>query len=329
MDRLLCTVGELVSDLSLVGAKAASESTLLERIDSASGWIDHELGKFVPVTETRSLDGSGDSDLFVPALLALTSVTIDGVAVDLSDIQLYPEGRYYEHGPYSRLYYDGGWTIGRQNVVIVGRWGMYEEAVSCQLSSVSQTDVATTITVSDGGKVSVGMVLLLNDEQEVIAGVDSPSDSTANLNGVLDGAQEVITLTDGSQVHRGEVIRVDFEQMRVLDISGNSVLVTRGWNGTSKTSHLTGVDVYVYRAFTVRRGVNGTTAAAHVAAAVSRYVAPGEVNWLARMMAGLMAKKADTGFAGRSGNAETGETFYYNEFPGQIEKIKQHFWVVN
>jgi hypothetical protein len=84
----------------------------------------------------------------------------------------------------------------------------------------------------------------------------------------------------------------------------------------------------VYRTVTATRAVNGTTAAAHSTAAASRYIPPADVNWLCRQMAGLMHKKAQSGFSGKVGNAELGETFYYNEFPGQIKEIQKNYRVV-
>jgi hypothetical protein len=84
----------------------------------------------------------------------------------------------------------------------------------------------------------------------------------------------------------------------------------------------------VYRTFTVSRGVNGTTAAAHSSKAISRYMAPYDVNWLARQMAGLMWKKARSGFAGKVGNQELGEVFYQNEFPEQIKQVRANYRIV-
>jgi len=71
--------------------------------------------------------------------------------------------------------------------------------------------------------------------------------------------------------------------------------------------------------------MNGTVAAAHTSAAVSRFVIPEDVNWLCREVAGLMRMKAKVNFAAKSGNAELGEAFYFNEFPKQIETIKRNY----
>jgi hypothetical protein len=165
-------------------------------------------------------------------------------------------------------------------------------------------------------------VLLVETEQDVVTATGDPTDSTANLNGAIDANQEEITLDDASKVNLNEILRVGFEQMRVLDKAGNLALVSRGYNGTKRVAHNTATDVFVYRTYKVTRGVNGTTAVGHTTAAIQRYVPPEDINGLCRQMAALAIKMASTGFSGRVGNAETGEVSYYKAFPSEIEKIR-------
>jgi len=40
-------------------------------------------------------------------------------------------------------------------------------------------------------------------------------------------------------------------------------------------------------------------------------------------------RKAETGFAGKTGNVELGEVFYHNEFPEQIEKVAKNYRIVS
>jgi hypothetical protein len=75
----------------------------------------------------------------------------------------------------------------------------------------------------------------------------------------------------------------------------------------------------------VERGVNGTTVAAHTDKPLYRYIPPEDVNWLCRQIAGLMHMKAKSNFAGKTGSAETGETFYFNEFPNQVKEIAKNY----
>jgi hypothetical protein len=72
--------------------------------------------------------------------------------------------------------------------------------------------------------------------------------------------------------------------------------------------------------------VNGTTAATHSSKVVSRYIVPENLNWLCRQIAALMHRKAQTGFAGKTANAQNGEVFYMDEFPKfVIEKVRNGY----
>jgi hypothetical protein len=83
----------------------------------------------------------------------------------------------------------------------------------------------------------------------------------------------------------------------------------------------------VYRKLEVVRGVNGTTAATHlISTAISRYLVPADVLFLCKEIATLMAHKAETGYAGRTGNAELGQVFYNDAFPRyDIERVRDHY----
>ncbi len=112
-------------------------------------------------------------------------------------------------------------------------------------------------------------------------------------------------------------------------IVGNVLVLDRGWNRTTRKAHLDDASISVFRTFTVERGVNGTTAAIHSNKSISRCMVPWDVNWLCRQIAGLMRMKAASGFAGKIGNADTGETFYQNEFPDLIKKIERNYRIVS
>jgi len=327
--QLYCSVSEILDDLDKPGA---DEAKTLRNIRDASRFI---AGLFewpmLPEIATRSFRGGDGDTLFLRSpLLRVTSLThLDEALTAGVDFSLEPQERWWTGGPYSRLATlpdgsIGGWADTAGAVEIAGWWGLYDEAISLQLSTVSQLIGASTIEVSDGSQVSPGMLLKLNDEWEEVTGAAPASASGATLNGAIDETDEEITLSDGSLVKTGEVIKINFERMRVLDIAGNDVAVKRAYALTRRASHLTAAAVYVQRSYTVSRGANGSTAAAHSSAAVYRQVPPGDVNYLCRQIAALMGIKAGTQFAGRQGTAD-GETFYYNEFPSAIEKIKDKY----
>lgn len=334
MGQVYCTVQELLNDLEHEGLRNHGAQRIYEMIQSASQWILGRFGNFIPIADTKYFDGDGSQELIVPALLSATTILVDDDELESGDYILYPQNKLWANGPYMRIkvhpdsdtvYYFP--AIARV-ASILGTWGLWEKSQSTGATVASQTDSATTLVVDDASVVSPGAVLLIESEQELVTAVGSPTDSTADTNEELDAEEDQVTVTDGTKVKIGEVIRIEFEQMLVRDISGNDLLVERGWNRTARVVHLTAMDVYVYRTFAVERGVNGTTAAAHTSKAVSRFVAPSDVFYLCKQMAALMLKKADSGFAGKVGSVETGETFYFNEFPQRvIEEIGMNYFV--
>ena len=330
MEQIYCSVSEIVED---VGQLGISEAAVMGKIQAASQFILKEIGQFLPVLETRYFEGEGDDELLVPPLLKVTSILNQGVTLQATDYLLQPDGRRWRNGPYDTIeLYDLGsalaWSELDRGVVVPGWWGMYDEAVSVQLSAVSQLIGDTTLVVSDGSKVSPGMVLLIGAEWELVTGTGAATAAGTTLSVNLDESAEEMKVSDGTKVNVGETIKVDFELMRVLDVSGNLVNVARGINGTARRPHSLNTAVMALRTFSVVRGANGSTAAAHTSAAVSRQVAPADVNYLCRQIAALMINKAKTNFSGRGGNDEAGTGFWVNEFPkNQIEAVKSnYFW---
>jgi hypothetical protein len=254
-DRVYCTALEVNRDLNLGLLVAEQSAKLMPHIRTASDWIDRNLGKFIPYTEMRRLDGPGGLELWLPEpILAVTSIIDDDDTLLSSDYLLYPRNRLWENGPYTRIVLDpdvvtiSTWSLERDIIQLAARWGMYEEIVSTG-ETVTLTDaVATTLTVTNATSVEVGMHLRCESEQ---------------------------------------------------------FLVTAFQNGFD---------------YTVKRGVNGTTAAAHSAKALDKYILPYDVNYLARQISSLMYMKAQAKYAGKTGNVEVGEVFYHDEFPRNVIK---------
>ena len=321
--QLFCTAAELESDLGLAGSVRAE--VMLEKIAAASDFIQKRLGWFIPVTRTLYFNGMGRERLYIPALLGLTgSIVNDGNTLVDADFTYYPNGRHWANGPYSRL--DVGpnalnisaWVSEDEGVVIPGRWGLYEETELTDATvnnTTSQSASQLTLLVSDGSKVSPGMVLLIGTEQEHVTGWGDPTAAVTTLSVAVDAVTTEFTLAAAS-LNVGEIGRIGLEQFKVLDKNGTLYYVQRAWNKTRQAVHTINSSVDVYRTVEVVRGVNGTTAAIHLnGVSVSRYKAPSDVNYLCRQIAALMLKKAQAGFAGKIGNADTGETTYTNEFP--------------
>jgi len=319
-DRVYCTIQDVINDLGLQGD---DNGDLLERfIRPASDWIDRKIGMFIPYTEERSYNGNSYQNLDIDPLLAVTSLTEDGDTVTAGtssgNYKLYPLERHWQNGPYTRaLFVDRNWSVDEANVVITGRWGLYEETSAIGVS-VTQTDSATNLVSTDGSAISPGMVLLIGTEQELVTGYSDPTAATSLVDGAIAATDDTITVDNGDEFAAGETIQIGVEDIYIHKINTDTLYVRRGWNGTSKAAHSNDSAINVYRTFTVKRGVNGTTAAAHDTAAVSRYVVPWDISYLCRQIAGLMKKKSDGGFAGKTGNAEMGEVFYHQEFPKEV-----------
>jgi hypothetical protein len=320
--QIYCTVKDVIDDLQLSG----TEANLFRHIKAASEFIEKKFGNFIPFVETRLFENNDQrkEKFEIDPLLEVTLVVIDDNTV--TDCEYRPLNREWTDGPYTFLYRECG--LG-EDIEITGKWGKNNSTKSTGLTVTSQTNSELTLEVSNGSLISAGMVLLIGDEQELVEDSATASDSGADVEGAIDISDEEIDVETGhgTLVHVGETICIDLEDMLIAKISANKLQVKRGWNGTTIATHADDAAVMVYRKFTVRRGVNGTSAAAHSSAAIDQYEIPESVNYLCRQIAGLMRAKAQTGWSGKSGNADTGETFYVNEFPRQIEDIQKNFSV--
>jgi len=332
--QLYCTINDLLSDPQ---PPAGDVEILYREIQAASQTILQEIGNFVPISETRYFMGNGGVRLFIPALLALTgSIVNEDTTLAANDFIYQPDGRHWLNGPYSWLEVNaedatnlGAWYPERDGVEIPARWGLYEETEDsgATMGAAQTTTTETGLQVSTAAKLSPGAVVLIGTEQQLITGYNTPVTAITTLNGTIDATQETIILTNGALVNIGEIIRIGVEQMRVLDIATHTMYVQRHWNKTLGAAHSTGANVDVYRKFIVTRGVNGTTAAAHlISTAISRYLVPADVLFLCKEIATLMLNKAGTGYAGRTGNAELGTVFYNDAFPRfDLERVREHY----
>lgn len=325
---LYASLAELVYDLDLPGVAKRHEAKQMDRIRAASEWLTHNVGRFVPVTETRRYDGPGGKILFVDMLLAVTSIVNDTTTLAATDYVLYPRSRHWINGPYTRIEIDpdaaslGAWSTERDDIAITGRWGKYEETVTTGATVANATqisDSATALQVNDGSKVSPGMVLLIGTEQMTVEETGSPTTATSLVNGAVTADSDQLVVDNGAEFNVGEVLQIGTEDVRIETINTHTLAVTRKWNETNAAAIANDAAIKVYRTYTVKRGVNGTAAASHAnGVAISRYVAPWDVNWLARQIAGLMHKKAKGGFSTRSGSAEMGDIAYHHEFPKDV-----------
>lgn len=330
-----CTLQDLID-----ASDAPVPSNALHRaILPASRYLLGEIGQFIPTLESRRYRGETNVKsrrLFVDPFTTLVSLINDDDTLTSTDYESLPLARHWQDGPYSWLHVKdyatqlSVWNFDDDGVLLTALFGLYEkvEALNTTLNGSHNASV-TTLAVNNGAKVSPGMVLYFDSEQIYVGDYDTPTSAITTLGAALDASSEIVTLIDGSTVKAGEIIRVNVEKMRVLDINGNTAYVLRGWDKTKQVSHTISANVDVYRTFNVTRGVNGTTAVSHSnAAALSRYVVPEDINYLTVQIATLMLRKSATGFAGKTGNETLGTVFYAHEFPrDEIARVKSSYYI--
>lgn len=327
--QLFCTLAELDEDLNFLGSER--EARVLPKIKAASDYLQKRAGHFLPVTRQIGFNGRAKTRIFLPPFLSVSAISNDGDALTAADYIKQPTMRHWANGPFSYLDVDpdatnlSAWVDEEEGVLITADWGLFDltRLLSATVGAGGQTSNAATLAVTNGASISPGMVLKIGSEWEAVESTNtSPTSATTLSAAITDANTQSISLTSGSAVYVGEVIRVDLEQMRVRDISGNTALVVRGWNGTPKATHTISTAVNAYRTFNVTRGVNGSTAAAHDAStAIYQQCAPDDVNALCKKIAGRMLKDAQGGYSGVVGDPNTGQAQYLYVMPHEINEI--------
>lgn len=332
--QTFCTLAELDEDLNFLGSER--EARVLPKIKAASDYLQKKIGHFLPVTRQIGFNGRAKARLFLPPFLSVSAISNDGTALSASDYVKQPTARHWANGPYSFLDVDidasnlSAWADGEEEVVITANWGLFDltRLLSATVGT-TQSDSASTLIVSNGASVSPGMVVKIGSEWEAVESTNtSPTNATTLSAAITDTNTQTVSLTSGSAVNVGEVIRIDTEQMKIRDISGNTALVIRGWNGTPKATHTISTAVAAYRTFNVTRGVNGSTAAEHTSStAIYQQCAPDDINGLCRKMAGRMLKDAQSGFSGVVGDPNTGQAQYLYVMPHELNEILSNYYI--
>lgn len=333
--QTFCTLAELDEDLNLLGSER--EAHILPKIKTASDILQKKIGRFLPVTMTRKLNGEGNDWLKIPKMTLITEVINDGTVLTDADYIAQPEKGFWAYGPHDQLVVAfeavniGAWVNKEDGVEITGRFGLYDFVKSLDISSAaSQAESATTLRVDNGSILSPGMVVVIEQEQQYVESTAAPTASITTISAAMDAEVQTIPLTDGTLVNVGEILRIGLEQMKLTDKNGNTGAVIRGWNRTQKVSHSISAAVDVYRTYNVIRGVNGTTSAAHGSATpIYRQMVPDDINMLCRKMAGRMLKDAQGGFSGVIGDPSMGTSQYLYILPKELEDIRRNYRIIN
>lgn len=72
------------------------------------------------------------------------------------------------------------------------------------------------------------------------------NDAGATTNEELDASELGVDVSSGAAFSAGDTIRIELEQMYIQSIATNTLTVKRGVNGTTAATHATGKAIYVY-----------------------------------------------------------------------------------
>jgi hypothetical protein len=217
-------------------------------------WPDRETGDFYRVY-------LGEDEV-----ISLSSVVSGGVA--LTDYFLEPQS---SGPPYARLELNLGGSealavasgIGQRSLALTGVFGASADLTTVGTIAEALDASETGVDVS-GGSIGVGALLKVDSEYMQVTG-RSLVDTGVTTSGALTAAKNAnsVVVSSAASFTADEVITVGAERMLITDIAGSTLIVVRGWSGSTLAAHNSGVAVYSPRTLTVLRGQLGTTAATH------------------------------------------------------------------
>lgn len=271
--------------------------------------------KFYPLLATRKFDWPNRQFakpwrlwLDQHELIEVTTLTSGGVTIGAADYFLYPD----DGPPYTRLEVDldstsafGLGSTHQKDISILGLFGYSntEVAAGALAEALDATEVGVDVTNS--AAVGVGSLIRVDTERMLV--VEKSMLSTGQtLQTPLTAlaSADSVAITNGAAFFPGETILLDSERMLVLDILGNTLLVKRGWDGSTLATH-TGSTVYAPRTLTVERGRVGTTAATHLTGmSLVRHAPPSPVRQYTKALAIDNLLQDSAGWARTSGSGD-------------------------
>lgn len=287
-------------------------------VDSGARAVEGLLHRVLyPRTATRYFDYPGDTYarswriwLERYDLISVTSVTNgDGTVVPTGNLFLEPQ----DGPPYDRLEINRGTvstfasgTTVQRAVAVTGVWGwsLDEETAGTAVEVLDATE--TGIDGSGMPTIGVGSIIRVDSERMVVTDKGWLTTGQTGSLAVQQNAQ-TLAVTDGTAFVSGEVLLIDAERVKVVDIAGNNLTVRRAVDGTTLAVHTTAT-IYALRILTVQRGALGTTAATHlINAPVYRWLPPvlaAELN-LAYAVNNLLQRQSGYLMPRKSGYART------------------------
>lgn len=312
MGVLYATVERVKLDGDLRGGDLTSQ--IARALESASRSIDGarpgggRLGRrFYPEVATRyfswlTIDATGTLSLGRYELAAVPTTVVNGSTTLTINTDYVPWPQ--EGPPYNQLRFltSGAWSSVFLGVAITGVWGYNTEEAPAG-TIVEDLDTSETgVDVSDVSAIGIGSIIRVDSERMIITDktlVTSGQTLATPLTAYNDDV--IVAVASGAAFHANEVITLDAERMLIQSIAGNTLIVTRAYDGSPLDVH-TGSTIYVPRTLTVQRGALGTTAATHTSgAAINRHVVPALVESLAIAETLDQIQQESGAYAGTSG----------------------------
>jgi hypothetical protein len=297
---------------------ARNNSRIDDALDSASRRVEDLCHRvFYPVTATRYFDWPNLQRarayrlwLERDELISVSSLTSGGVTIASTDYFLEPAN---DGPPYTRLEIDLDSTAAfassgthQRQVAVTGVFGYRNSTVAAGVLAEALDSSETGIIVSDSSLFGVGDVLVCESERMLVTG-KAQVDTTATCS-AMTAAQSGVSITGivAGLVKNGEVITIDSERMKVVDVTGTTLTVIRAWDGSVLAAHNVSTAIYAPRDLQVTRGVLGSTAAAHdTATALFRLSHPGPVRQLAIAYAMDQLQQEGSAYARTVGSGES------------------------
>lgn len=296
------------------------------KLEAGSRSVDALTHKrFYPEKRTIKMDWPNYSDaapwrLYLESneLISLTSITAGG-----NDISANVIPRRFDdidEPPYSYLEIDltssAAFSAGnsfQRSIVIVGLTGEKDTDTSLAgalLNADINSSTNTVVLKPSSGYFTpgAGSLVLIGTERFILTD-RRMADTGQNLQNALLAKKDAVTVTvtDGTAFAIDEILLIDSERMKVLDIAGNNLTVERGYAGTLLAAHTaTTADIFALRSFVAKRAQLGSTAAAHTAGD-SAYVHqfPALVSELAIAEAIVMLEQSGQAWASKAGNDDS------------------------
>lgn len=280
VEIMLCTREDVKSALDIKESARVNAQIDREILGSSRAIEGDLLRYFYPSVSTQTFDWP-DHQFAAPWRLWLdqremcgppTQVLAAGVDIT-ANVLPRPDDAPLRGRPYTKLEIDlssnSAFNAGRtfqRSISVIGPFGFCADETPGGTITAFTDTTGTTGTCSDSSLIGVGSIIRVDQERMAVTGKSmAATGQTITTSPTANTNVNIMGVSSGAAFDTGEVMMVDGEKMRIDDIAGNNLIVTRAWDGSTLAAHTSGAAIYSPRLLTVARGILGTTAATHAA----------------------------------------------------------------